>query len=42
LVIVDVTLAQIENCPSYDDAEPINDTDEKNLFDYYGKPHPTE
>jgi sporulation protein YlmC with PRC-barrel domain len=42
LVIVDVTLAQIENCPSYDDAEPINDTDEKSLFDYYGKPHPTE
>jgi sporulation protein YlmC with PRC-barrel domain len=42
LVIVDVTMAQIENCPSYDSSELINEVDENNLFDFYGKPHPKE
>lgn len=42
IVIVDVTTAEIENCPIYDPSQPINEVDEKNLYDYYKRPHPTE
>lgn len=42
IVIVDVTTAQIENCPIYDSSQPLNAVDEKNLYNYYGKPHETE
>lgn len=42
IVVVNVTMAQIENCPSYDSSEPVNEVVEKNLYDYYGRPHPSE
>lgn len=42
IVIVNVTMAQIENCPFYDPSEPINEVLEKKLYDYYGRPHPSE
>ena len=40
IVIVDVNMAQIENCPFYDPSQLMNEADEKNLYDYYGRPHP--
>lgn len=42
IVIVNVTMDQIENCPLYDNSQPLKAEDEKNLFDYYGRPHPNE
>ncbi|MEO8823781.1 MAG: PRC-barrel domain-containing protein [Ginsengibacter sp.] len=42
IVIVDVTTAEIENCPIYDSSQPINEVDEKTLYDYFGRPQPTE
>lgn len=42
IVIVNVTTDQVENCPLYDEDQPVNESDEKILFDYYGKPHPAK
>lgn len=38
IVIVNVTMAEIENSPAYHSSEPINAIDEKKLYDYYGRP----
>jgi len=40
IVIVNVTTDEIENSPSFESSEPINEVDEKKLYDYYGRPHP--
>ena len=42
VVIVNVTMDQIENCPLYEPDTPVNEEDEKILFDYYERPHPGE
>jgi len=39
IVIVDVTTEQVKNCPDFDASQPVNATNEKILFDYYGRPH---
>lgn len=36
-VIVNVTTNSIRNSPEFDASQPINETVEQNLFDYYGK-----
>ena len=40
IVIVNVTTNEIENSPAYNSSEPINEVDEKSIYDYYGRPHP--
>ena len=40
LVIVSVSTDKVKNSPDYDPDQPVNSSDEKNLYDYYGKPHP--
>ncbi len=42
IVIVNVTTDQVENCPLYDEDQPVSKADEKIIFDYYAKPHPFE
>lgn len=39
IVIVNVTVEQVQNCPVFDPDQPLNAADEKILFDYYGRPH---
>jgi hypothetical protein len=40
IVIVNVTTNEIENSPAYDSSEPVNEVDENNIYDYYGRPRP--
>ncbi len=42
IVVVNVTMDAVENGPAYDSSEPVNAVDEKNLYDYYGRPHPKQ
>ncbi|MGN6341096.1 MAG: PRC-barrel domain-containing protein [Ginsengibacter sp.] len=39
IVIVNVTVEQVQNCPVFDPDQPLNAVDENILFDYYGRPH---
>jgi len=39
-VSLDLTREQIRRSPSYNPTEPVNGDLERQLFDYYGRPHP--
>lgn len=37
VVIVNISVKAIENCPAYDPSTPVNEKYENNLYDYYGR-----
>ena len=37
VVIVDISVKAVEECPVYDPLTPVNEKYENNLYDYYGK-----
>jgi len=39
VVIVNVSTDEVKNSPDYDSSHPVNEVDEKTLYDYYGRPH---
>ena len=42
IVIVNITTEAVKNSPEFDESEPINETSEHQLFDYYGRPYEEE
>ena len=39
VVVVNVSTDEVKNSPDYDSSHPVNEVDEKILYDYYGRPH---
>ena len=39
VVVVNVSTEEVKNSPDYDSSQPVNEVDEKILYDYYGRPH---
>jgi len=38
-VIVNISTDAVKNSPEFDPSQPVNEADEHQLFDYYGRPH---